>query len=324
MTNSSTQVLEVFRRVSVVLATLTAIAVLSGCSIRKMAINKIGDALSSGPSTYESDDDIQLVGDALPFGLKLIESLVAEAPRHKGLHLSACRGFTSYSQVYVRHAADMTALTDLDEGERQRARAKRLFMRGLQYCLSGLEASYPGVSAALEQTPQLALSKVKKKDVPLLFWSAASLGLAISAGKNQAAMVGRIPEVEALIQKAIELDESWERGALHEFQVAFLSSKPGATDYAAIEHHYHRALELSAGKSASLYVAYAEAVSIPKQDRRGFEELLNKSLEVDRDASKEARLVNAVAQQRAQWLLEHSDDFILSTPDETGKENANQ
>ena len=57
----------------------------SGCSVRRYAINKIGDALASGGSTYESDDDIQLVGDALPFGLKLIESLLAESPNHQGL-----------------------------------------------------------------------------------------------------------------------------------------------------------------------------------------------------------------------------------------------
>ena len=64
-----------------------------GCSIKRMAINKIGNALASGGSTYETDDDLELVGDALPFGLKLIESLLAESPRHRGLLLAASSGF---------------------------------------------------------------------------------------------------------------------------------------------------------------------------------------------------------------------------------------
>ena len=39
---------------------------------------------------YETDDDLVLVGDALPFGLKLTESLLAQSPNHRGLLLTAC------------------------------------------------------------------------------------------------------------------------------------------------------------------------------------------------------------------------------------------
>lgn len=48
-----------------------AIAMLGGCSIKRMAVNRIGNALASGGSTYERDEDLELVGDALPFGLRL-------------------------------------------------------------------------------------------------------------------------------------------------------------------------------------------------------------------------------------------------------------
>jgi hypothetical protein len=66
----------------------------AGCSVKRIAVNKLGDALSSGGSSYESDDDPDLVADALPFSLKLIESLLAESPQHKGLLLAAASGFT--------------------------------------------------------------------------------------------------------------------------------------------------------------------------------------------------------------------------------------
>ena len=85
----------------------------TGCSVRRYAINKIGDALASGGSTYESDDDIQLVGEALPFGLKLIESLLAESPDHQGLLMAACQGFTTYAYVYVQRDADKIADDDI-------------------------------------------------------------------------------------------------------------------------------------------------------------------------------------------------------------------
>jgi hypothetical protein len=48
-----------------------------GCSIKRIAVNKLGNALAPGGSTYESDDDPELVASAVPFGLKLMESLLA-------------------------------------------------------------------------------------------------------------------------------------------------------------------------------------------------------------------------------------------------------
>ena len=53
------------------------IPITAGCSVRRYAINMVGNALASGNSVYESDDDLELVGTALPFGLKLMESLLA-------------------------------------------------------------------------------------------------------------------------------------------------------------------------------------------------------------------------------------------------------
>ena len=41
----------------------------TGCSIRRMAVNKVGDALAGGGTTFASDDDPELVKAAVPFSL---------------------------------------------------------------------------------------------------------------------------------------------------------------------------------------------------------------------------------------------------------------
>jgi hypothetical protein len=99
------------------------------CSLKTYAINMVGDALSAGDSVYETDDDLELVGAALPFGLKLTESLLAQSPGHRGLLLTACRGFTVYAFAYVGHAAEITADEDLDRARAVRIRARRLYLR---------------------------------------------------------------------------------------------------------------------------------------------------------------------------------------------------
>src|ERR1700745_93844 len=78
----------------------------AGCSIKKVAINKLGNALASGGTTFTSDEDPELVRDALPFSLKLIESLLAESPRHQGLLFAASSGFTPYAYAFVQEEAD--------------------------------------------------------------------------------------------------------------------------------------------------------------------------------------------------------------------------
>ena len=80
------------RRLLVCVSLLSILTAGSGCSLRTYAINTVGDALASGNSVYETDDDIELVGSALPFGLKLTESLLAQSPDHPGMLLTACRG----------------------------------------------------------------------------------------------------------------------------------------------------------------------------------------------------------------------------------------
>ena len=284
----------------------------SACSIRRFAVNKIGDALASGGSTYAEDEDLLLVGAALPFGLKLIEGLLAESPKHKALLVTACEGFTIYSYVYVHEQASRAAEEDLARARQIRERARRLYLRARRYGLRRLEISHPGISERLAQDPVAALSRMKKKHVPTLYWNALALGLAVTVSKNDAEMLAQLPEVEAFLDRALELDESWNEGALHAFQVTLAGARPGSPDFQEIRSHFDRALELSDGMQAGLFVSYAEAVSIPRQDAEEFKALLERALRIDPDEHKSVRLVNLVAQKRARWLLEHIDDLILT------------
>lgn len=295
---------------------LFALVFSSACALRTYAINMVGDALASGDSVYETDDDIELVVDALPFGLKLTESLLAQSPNHRGLLLTACRGFVLYTYAYVDYESELVREQDLDRALVLRARAGKLYLRAAGYGVRALERSYPGIGAALPRDPKAAALRIdakhRERDVPLLYWTAAALGLAISASKNDAALVSRLSEVEALLDRALGLDESWNDGALHEFAVTLAAAKPGGTtDVARINSHYERALHLSKGMSAGLYVSYAEAVSLPREDKKEFRAMLERAIAIDPDRQPRDRLATLVAQRRARWLLGRMDALFL-------------
>ena len=98
----------------------------TGCSIKRVAINKLGNALASGGSTFTSDDDPDLVEAAIPFGLKLYESLLAESPKHTGLLLTAAQGLTEYSYAFVDSRIDEARAESLERADALRSRAPRL------------------------------------------------------------------------------------------------------------------------------------------------------------------------------------------------------
>ena len=70
---------------SFVLLGLLCLFLSVSCSINKMAINAVSDTLSGTGSAdvFTGDPDPELVGDALPFAIKMYEALLAKNPKQR-------------------------------------------------------------------------------------------------------------------------------------------------------------------------------------------------------------------------------------------------
>jgi len=286
----------------------------TGCSIKRMAVNQVGNALASGGTTFTSDDDPDLVAAAIPFGLKTYESLLAESPKHTGLLLAAAEGFTEYSYAFVDSRIDEAKGESLDRANALRERARKLYLRANRYGMRGLESRHPGFGAALDNDADTALQRVGKRDVPLLYWTAASRGLAISLSKNSPEAIAYLPLVETMVRRVAQLDEGFGDGAVPEFLITFEAARSGVTaveQQKLMRQHFDRAIELSKGKRAGTYVSFAENACLPAQNAAEFKSMLEKALALDPDADPDHRLATLVAQRRARWLLEHVDELFL-------------
>jgi predicted anti-sigma-YlaC factor YlaD len=285
---------------------------LSSCSIRSLAVNALANSLAASGDVFASDEDPELIREATPFALKTIESLLAEAPEHQGLLLSACQGFVQYSFAFVETDAVMQEQTDYRAAEAGHERALKLYLRAKDYCFRALELRFPGFRTRLEAEPTEVLSKIRQDDVALLYWSGAAWGAAISLGKDRPEILVDLPLVREIFDRILELDESFERGAVHEVLITLDSlpvSMGGSKDRA--RQHFERAVELSSGKSAGPYLSFAVKAAIPDQDLDAFRRLLDQALEVDPDSEPSYRLANLIAQRRAKFLLEHAADYFL-------------
>src|SRR5215471_4792047 len=135
-----------------------------GCSIKRFAVNQVGNALAGGGTTFASDDDPELVKAAVPFSLKLMEALLAESPRHQGLLKAAASGFSQYAFAFVQQEADETESKDLEASEQMKTRARRLYLRARNYGLRGLDIPHPKFEAALRRDPRKAARAATTKD----------------------------------------------------------------------------------------------------------------------------------------------------------------
>ncbi len=307
-------------------STILCLAVIGpGCSVKRIAVNKVGNALAGSGTTFASDDDPELVKAAVPFSLKLMESLLSENPRHQGLLLAACSGFTEYAYAFVQEDADETEDKDLAAAEEMRGRARRLYLRAHNYGLRGLEVRHKGFEKALRANPKTAVNVTAVKDVPLLYWTALSWAAAISLSKDNPDLIGEMPCVEAMMDRALALNEGLDYGAIHAYLITYEMSRPGGEgDPAArARQQFERALALSGGQQAGPMVSFAEAVCVQKQDLKEFESLLHRALAINPDAKPEWRLANLIMQRRAKWLLGRTEMLFLRTgPPAEGKQKS--
>jgi predicted anti-sigma-YlaC factor YlaD len=288
---------------------------LTGCStLKHTAVNKLGDALAGGGTAFAADDDPELIRAAAPFSLKIMESLLAETPNHAGLLRAAASGFTQYGYAFVQQEADELEATDIAAATARRERARRLYLRARDYGLRGLAVAHPDFPAALRRDPRGAVQTCTTADVPLLYWTAASWAAAIAVMKDRPDLIAELPLAEALIDRALLLDESFDHGAIHTFLISYEMARAGAPGDPAVRatQHFDRAVALGGGRQTSPYVALAEAVCVQKQDRARFESLLRTALAVDADAQPDTRLVNLIMQRRARWLLGRLDELFLA------------
>lgn len=267
-----------------------------------------GDSLA-----FASDNDPQLVAEALPFALKTIESLLQRAPDNRDLLLAAASGFTQYAYAFVQSRGEELAASDPEGSAHELHRARKLFRRAREYGLRGLDVSYDGFAARLTTDRDGALRDVETEDVALLYWTAAAWAAEISLSKQDMTLMGDLPTMDAMMARALAVDETFGDGAIHEFYIAYDGGRSAAAG-GSIERarqHFERAIELAQDEKIGPYVSWAEAVSVQTQNRREFEEYLDHALKLDVDRAPRFRLVNLIAQARARRLRAHAEDLFF-------------
>ena len=292
-------------------AAIAAALAASACSPKQLGINRMAGALTDTASAYASDNDPEFVRVAAPSTLKMMEMLLDQQPTHEGLLLTACSGFTQYAYAFLQVDAELAPPADSTRAADLRARARAMYKRAQEYCWRALEVRHRGLRAAIGEDPQKAVVVAKASDVPVLYWLSASWGGELSLASNQLLRLKELVAIRVMLGRALELDDAWGAGAIHEGFIA-LDGLPRLLGGSAARarQHFDRAVAISGGQSAFAYVTLASTVSVAARNRAEFERLLQAALAIDVDRRPELRLANLIAQKRARFLLAQADRLV--------------
>ena len=306
------------------LALIAVIIFSPACSLKKLAMNQVANALTTPTSStvFSGDNDPELVGDALPFAIKLYESLMASAPGHLGLKLQTGSLYIMYANAFLQTPALMLPESYYKKQEFNYQRAKNLYLRGRDIILSALEQKYPGFRENLQKKSYArALARTSRKDVPLLYWAGAGWLGAYAIDPFDMDLGVTLPAAAALMNRVLELEENYAGGAIHEFYILYYGSLPdymgGSVEKA--RDHFKKAVAISAGRSSTPYISLATTASVKEQNLAEFKSLLKQALAIDPDIDPENRLLSILNRRKANWLIEHAEDFFLEAEPADGE-----
>ena len=292
---------------------------------------------SGGASAFTSDDDPQLIADALPLALKLYEILMDLDPENSDLVAATGQNFILYSAAFVQMPADMADDADWEETARARQRAKKLFRRGRDYSLDALEMRHEGFLEALNSGEyDRASAMLDEADAGVAYWASAGWLAMASTDPFDFDLGSGLDKAALLLYRSLELDPTLAgtHGLMIQMQLSLPSSilvnlrgrSPATAGFmddfyetAGVDEdpmnralfHYYRALSLSDGADPSPYITMATTVSVKSQNVQEFRDYLGKALDIDPETHPENTLMIVIYQDKARWLLDHIEDYFL-------------
>jgi hypothetical protein len=280
------------------------------CSLSKLTTRKLTDSLAqSSGLAFTNDDDPELIADALPFTIKLYESLIEKDSTNAALYLATSKLLCLYSQYFV--AAPLDTITDPVQKKAVGKRAKKLFLRARDYALKSIDIQKPGSKKAyLTGNIDSTITSVSKSDSTALFWTSVAWFGAIGADKSDLSLAMGIKKPLTITRKLISMNPTFYQGMAHELlgivSVNIPKSLGGSPDTAA--YYFSKAIQLSDSSRVSAFVLYATLVATKTKNKDLYVSLLEKADNIPADTYPQLRLQNSIYQQKARLLLKTVND----------------
>jgi hypothetical protein len=288
----------------------------TACNLNKLTANATSGMLQTGSVAMDRESDLEFARYAFPASLKTLETFLINSPENEHLLLLLARGFNSYGFAILEGELELAQAdgsdADIDELTR---RAKIHYLRGSAYGFKLLDKPALEKAARAGDLRKLdaELAKLKKEDLPGLFWAGYGWASAVNLAKDDADMLTGLGAIEHIMAHTVKLDRHYNAGAPLIFQAVWHASRPVAFGGKPQEakRWFEQAMAEHGKDNLLVPYLYARFYCPQVQDQKLFDALIAKVLEADPTRHPDLRLNNEVARARARFWKAHADDLIL-------------
>jgi hypothetical protein len=300
------------------LAGLALLSLLPGCDMTRFTARSSAGLFERAMPAFEEQADYEFARQAAPASIMQLEGILRVEPDEPRLLLAAAQAWTSYAFGFVEDELQVVEdRGDLEGADRQRARARRMYLHARDLGRRLLEKNATGTERAISAGPDrlrefLARELRAASDAKALFWTGYAWGAAIDISRDDPALVADLSLAKTLVERSVQLDETYYEAAGHTFlgySDASLSRALGGNPEAG-RQHFERALSLTRRSALMAHVNYARSYAVQTQNRTLFLTLLQEASRAGVDLNPRARLPNEVARRRAARLLAHVDELF--------------
>jgi hypothetical protein len=274
---------------------LALLVELNGCSmIIGSATEDFADNLKQ---TVLNHTDPDTVANALPTYLLMMETSATGDTENESLLFATANMYGAYIGLLP---------DDL-------IRKQRLSRKSLDFALQGSclhNQSWCDLQKKSFDDLQALIAESDIDDIDRLYTVAASWAAWIQANKSDWNAIAQLAQVKLIIQRVLELDETYKQGSAHVYLAVMESLIPATLggNPKLAQQHFQRAMQL-APENLMIDVLYAKHYARMAFERDLHDNLLNKVLEAS-VAAPDLTLINTLAQQQAQQLLNSANDYF--------------
>lgn len=244
-------------------------------------------------------DDPATVEAAAPAYLLMIDSLIGEEADDEDLLRQGAALYAAYTGLFI------------EDANRAKRLSERAFLYGRQaFCEHDDE--FCDVRRMQFAELELRLAALDDTDdLPYLMALAQSWLVWIRAHSDDWSAIADLPRTEALLETVVRLDETFDGGSAHVYLGILKTLRPPALGGKPEDarQHFERAITISGGRNLGARVALAENYARLVFDQELHDQLLQEVIAAD-PRSRGMTLMNIVAQQRAETLLESSTEYF--------------
>ena len=266
---------------------------LGACSMAELTVKASMPMIDGGMIAINREPDLQLAEDAMPANIELMEGMLINAPNNTKLRNYAAQAYYGYAYGFVE--------------DTNKKRAAAFYKRGLNHALYNLHdegITQQAINGKLNDL-QSKLNELDEDNVAALFWAASNWAKWIDHNRNSTAAIADLPKAVMLMQRAIELDETFFMAGPHIFFGVYYGSRSPMLggNFALSEQHFNTARKLNNKQLLMVDLLQAEYLDRQKFDQQAFNRRLNELILSDNSPNSDMTLINNIAKRKAKNLL---------------------